>query len=74
MEYDDPKFIKLVDEVNKKIELGAGVNNPLFFFPWIMRLIPQSFLKLERLMEIINSFNNYAQVKTFINEYIFFTA
>ncbi len=62
MDYDDPKFIKLVGEVNKKIELGTGANNPLFFFPWIMRLIPQSFLKLESLIEIINSFNSYAQV------------
>ena len=62
MEYDDPKFIKLVGEVNKKIELGSKLS-PSTFVPWMTNYLPSFLFNIKYLQECIVSFNNYAQVK-----------
>ncbi len=61
MEYDDPKFIKLVGEVNKKLELGSSVG-PMLLMPWMVRVFPKQFFNLDCFTEVLKSFNNYAQV------------
>ena len=62
MKYDDPKFIKLVGEVNKKIELGSAVS-PMSFIPWMVKVFPRRFFNLDFFTDVLNSFNVYAQVR-----------
>lgn len=57
MDYDDPKFLKLLGEVKKAFKVGFTVN-PMIFIPWI----PKTFFNLDYFTEIVNSFNNFSQV------------
>ena len=62
MEHDDPKFIKLVGEVSKRIELLSTVSS-MTFIPWMMRVFPRKLFNLDYFTEIVKSFNSYAQVE-----------
>jgi len=62
MEHDDPKFIKIVGEVSKRIELATAMS-PVTLFPWMIRVFPRKLFNLDFFTEIIKSFNSYAQVE-----------
>ncbi len=62
MDHDDPKFIKLVREVSKRVDLVTGMS-PLTAFPWMIRVFPIKIFNLDYFTDIAKSFNSYAQVE-----------
>ena len=63
LEYDDPKFVALVKDVNKTIQVGSSFG-PLAFIPWMAKLLPSSFLGTSAITDTIDSFSDYAKVHT----------
>ena len=62
MEYDDLKFVKLVNELNKRIELLSKFG-PISFVPWMAKLLPERLLGLDVIKEIINNLLDYLKVR-----------
>ncbi len=61
MEYDDPKFIKMVNDLNKRIELLSSFG-PVTFIPWLTKIFPDSMTGIEVIKKELKSFMDYLEV------------
>ena len=62
MEYDDLKFVKLVNELNKRIELLSKFG-PISFVPWMAKLLPEKLLGFDVVRELVDSLLDYLKVR-----------
>ena len=61
LEYDDPKFTKFVNDLNKTIEVASAMGL-LGFVPWLVKVLPGKLLGADIVLGTINNFNGYAAV------------
>lgn len=65
MDYDDPEFIRLVNDLNRLVGLATSLG-ALAYVPWLAKILPGWWTGLDVFTKAKDSFLKYAQVSSHV--------